>query len=132
MLEKIEKHLASKGIRQGELAAMVGVLPARISKWKSGEGEPTARQALRIARALDLPLEYLVDDDADELPEAKDSTEETQILDLYRALGLTKDEALRAFALAGHLRESTVGNGSIRVGVDRAPVPVEVPRERKA
>ncbi len=63
MLDRLERILAAKGIRQGELERSLGLSENRISKWKSGQGEPTARQAWKIARALGVPLEWLVSED---------------------------------------------------------------------
>ena len=66
MIDRIGKLLDEKGIDQGELESMAGLSFGRISKWKAGTGEPTAAQALRMARVLNVPLEWLVDDSAGE------------------------------------------------------------------
>lgn len=69
MIEKLVKALADRDLTQRAFEAQCGLSENRISKWKDGTGEPTARQALAMARALGLPLEFLVDDSIDE-PEA--------------------------------------------------------------
>ena len=57
-----------QGLTQTGFEAMVGLPPNRISKWAGGQGEPTARQALRMARKLGVSVEFLADDNADEPP----------------------------------------------------------------
>jgi len=67
MLDKIERIREQRGLKQYELEQMAGLSRKRITKWKD-VGEPTARQALRIARVLSVPVEWLCDDDAPDEP----------------------------------------------------------------
>jgi len=98
-IEKIEKLLAAKGWKQNAFEKAAVLAENRISEWKDGEGEPTLRQALRIARLLQVPLEYLADDSLDEpLPSTGVTPDEAAILDLFRALRLDKAEGLRRLA----------------------------------
>lgn len=71
--------------------------PNRVSKWKSGQGEPTARQALRIARVLRVPLEWLADEEAGDEPTALPglSPDEAVMLDVIRDSGLTRRDVTR-------------------------------------
>ena len=62
MLDKILHHAALQGITQTGLEVRTGLPKDRITRWKDGKGEPSAKQALRIADALNLPLRYLIDD----------------------------------------------------------------------
>ena len=40
------------GLSQAELAELVGVTPAAISRWEAGERRPTGERALAYAKAL--------------------------------------------------------------------------------
>jgi transcriptional regulator with XRE-family HTH domain len=63
MHAKIEWLLHERRIRQTELESRLGLPHGRISKWRAGQGEPTARQALAMARVLGCDLVWLVDED---------------------------------------------------------------------
>lgn len=64
MIERIEKLREALGLKQHELETRAELSRHRVSTWANGTGEPTARQALRIARVLGVPLEWLADEDA--------------------------------------------------------------------
>jgi transcriptional regulator with XRE-family HTH domain len=90
MLEKILRLLdARPDLDQGGLEVAARLPQGRISKWKAGKGEPTAAQALRIARVLRVGVEYLVDDDLTEVVPAI-SEEDQRILDLAHELGFKR------------------------------------------
>jgi transcriptional regulator with XRE-family HTH domain len=102
MLEKIDLVLRRKGLSQAALER-IALLPAgRISKWKDQKGEPTVRQALRIAHALDVPIPWLVDDGMDEPPpvSAMPSAAEQLAQRMVRAGDLTEDEVILALSSA--------------------------------
>jgi transcriptional regulator with XRE-family HTH domain len=111
MLEKIELVLRKRGLSQAALER-IALLPAgRISKWKDQRGEPTVRQALRIAHALDVPIPWLVDDGMDEPPpvSAMPSAAEQLAQRMVRALELSEDEVVRALSSAIAARSSLSG-----------------------
>jgi transcriptional regulator with XRE-family HTH domain len=86
MVDKIEKVLELRGLKQYQLEEELGLAVNRISKWK-GTGEPTASQAFQIARFFEVDLEWLVDD-ADETwppPAASPILDEIAILRVIRA-----------------------------------------------
>jgi transcriptional regulator with XRE-family HTH domain len=91
-IAKICRLLAEKGITQVAMERSVGLAKNRISKWKEGTGEPTARQIWEIARALRVPVEYLLDDDQDR-PKPPPDEEEEHILWLVRELGYDEAKA---------------------------------------
>jgi transcriptional regulator with XRE-family HTH domain len=116
---RILKLLEGTGMDQGELESAALLSHGRVSKWKKGIGQPTAKQALRIARILNVPLEWLVDEEAGETPpetppEVKPAytAEEQAIIGAYRASGLTLDEAAR------HLFSLAIEKGRVRGGRD--------------
>lgn len=101
MIEKIRKLLREKKLTQGELERLALLPGGRISKWDGGLGKPSAPAALRIARALGVSVDYLVDDDQDEpIPAASPrSEEERRVLWLADQLGF--EEAVRRLTLSG-------------------------------
>jgi transcriptional regulator with XRE-family HTH domain len=102
MIEKIDDLIRQKGLSQAALERSVCLSQNRISKWKDEKGEPTARQALRIARFFNVPVEYLIDDelDAPPQPSANLSPAEQQALRMVRAGDLTEDEVILALSSA--------------------------------
>lgn len=93
MVEKLDLALDERGWTQSAFEQAALLSANRISKWKNGTGEPTAKQALRMARLLDLPLEYLIDDDQAEPGGMPVSEREKQVWEAIRTLGV--DEAWR-------------------------------------
>ena len=95
IIEKLEILIQERGFTQGEVERLAGLAASRISKWKDGRGEPTARQALRLARLLDVPMEYLVDDLAEgpaQQPHLTDA--ELRAVEITRALGLSVGQVI--------------------------------------
>jgi transcriptional regulator with XRE-family HTH domain len=65
--EKIRVWRERRGLTQEQLAAAVGHLQSRVGKWEKADTlriEP--RFLLRLARALEVPVEFLCDDALDE------------------------------------------------------------------
>lgn len=101
MIEKIERLLAARDMTQASLEQLVGLSVNRISKWKSGIGEPTARQALRIAEVFGVSVGWLISEDDHGNPVVADGLNEDEraVLDVFRALKLERHEAIRRLAL---------------------------------
>lgn len=100
MVSKIRKLIEERGLTQGAVETAAHLPANRISKWAGGQGEPTARQALRLAQILGVPVGYLIDDAIDALPEPPPalSEDEQAVLELFQALELNRKEALRRLA----------------------------------
>lgn len=68
--EKITRRLDERGQSQIWLAAAVGSNPTQVARWadskKGKSSRPSYRELLMISRALELPLEYLCDDECDD------------------------------------------------------------------
>jgi hypothetical protein len=96
-IEKITMLLARKRIDQVELEARAKLPAGRVSKWAT-TGEPTGRQALRIARVLCVPVEWLIDDESlDEPPEKAIgllTDADRAILQIVREKDLTLEAAI--------------------------------------
>lgn len=97
MVDKLVRRLEQQGYTQAGFELATGLTKNRIAKWKAGQGEPTARQALRMARLLAVPLEWLVDDSVDDGGGL--SPEEQALLAEARRVGL--EEARRRLGGVG-------------------------------
>lgn len=90
---KILKMRERLGLTQEELEVRAGLPRNRVAKWESGTGEPHARHLAGLARALTVPVEWLVDDQAADEPPAPRpagvvlSPEEQLLLAAVRELG---------------------------------------------
>jgi transcriptional regulator with XRE-family HTH domain len=81
VMENVLKAAEAAGVRQGDLAEKVGVAPLRFSKWKFGESVPSIGQIVRLARALGVTTDRLLDG-VGELPTPPDGpTPERRIMD---------------------------------------------------
>lgn len=101
MIDKIVILADAKGWDQGEFESLAALPQGRISKWKAGKGEPTAKQALQMARLLNVTVEFLIDPALEQplVPEILTLEEdERAVLDLYHALDLGRREAMRRLA----------------------------------
>lgn len=104
VIDRIEKLRIGRGLEQQEVESLAALGKGRYSKWKNGTGEPTARQALRIARLFGVPVEWLADDDAPEDPPVAVpllSPDEERIIDVVRSLELSRKDAIRRLAGVG-------------------------------
>jgi transcriptional regulator with XRE-family HTH domain len=99
IVKKILHVAESKKLTQVDLAEAAGVAPPRITAWKQGEGGPKIGQALKLARVLGVPLEYLADDSiaVDAVIEPPLSYEDATVLAVFRALKLPLPDVIRAF-----------------------------------
>ena len=87
MVEKLSALLRSKGLTQSAFEAKALLSENRISKWKNGTGEPSAKEALRMARILEVPLEYLVDDEEDDPAPYRETQRDRQLREIIRLYG---------------------------------------------
>lgn len=95
---RIEEARRKAGMSQSRLAIAVGTQQNSVSRWEKGSYAPSLSQAARIAQVCEVDLAWLITGQKKEVENL--SPDERQILDLYRALGLRKDEALRRLASA--------------------------------
>jgi transcriptional regulator with XRE-family HTH domain len=106
MLNRLEKLLEARDVKQVELERRLGLAPNRVSKWRSGQGEPTAVQAARIARELCVSLEWLIEG-VGEMEAAHGPNEvaaltedERYLLTIIRDSGLTRAEVVSRLTAA--------------------------------
>jgi transcriptional regulator with XRE-family HTH domain len=101
--QKLEKLCRKRRWKQAALMNAVNdhcrddpVSKSTVSRWLNGEGKPFDQWALALARALEVPLDYLADDaQEDPLPGLK--PDERSLVEIYRGFrdneGMTLEEA---------------------------------------
>lgn len=92
--KKFVDKLSRLMTNQSEMSRRTGIAQSALSEASSGKRRLYVDQAFLIARVLGVPLDFLADDAQDE-PPAELSADEWAVLDLYRAIGLNRQEALR-------------------------------------
>jgi len=89
--EKLRKQMLLKGFNQQKLARASRVSDSEVSRILSGKSaNPGLENALKLARAVGVSLDYLADDDLNEDPMRPDSVlpaPEEEILEIARDLG---------------------------------------------
>lgn len=62
MLNPIKKARLLKGLRQDELAGLLGISVVSVSKWETGKTFPKVTRLKQIAEILDTTVESLLPD----------------------------------------------------------------------
>jgi transcriptional regulator with XRE-family HTH domain len=65
---RIRDFRQARGLSQDQLAKVMGVDPSQVSRWESGDREPTLESISRLARALDVSIDVLMHAPAEEPP----------------------------------------------------------------
>jgi len=95
--EKLTELLKLRKIKQVDVIVGLGLGKNTVNRWCSGETTPPVDLMLRLARFLDVSLEYLVDD-AMEKPPMRLQAEDYMVVRFMYASGITPDEALLRLA----------------------------------
>mgnify|MGYP003294570958 CR=1 FL=1 len=61
--EKLRKAMKDKGLNQKQLAIRSNITEASMSKYLNGERNPRTDVIVKIAKGLDISVNYLLDDD---------------------------------------------------------------------
>ncbi len=89
--EKLRKQMLLKGFNQQKLAKLSQVSDSEVSRILGGKSQPGLENALRLARAVEVSLDYLSDDELDDEPRpaaAEMDPNEREILDLAHQIGV--------------------------------------------
>ena len=74
--ETLQKLRKQKGLTQEELAEVLYVSRAAISKWESGTAVPESEKLITISNYFGVSVDYLLKDDEEDKAKATDSTRE--------------------------------------------------------
>lgn len=85
-IERLTFLLEAKRIKQAELADYCDIRPATISDWKTRGTLPSSEIAIKIAKRLDVSLDFLLTGENKEDAGLVLSPEEEELLSNYRQL----------------------------------------------
>lgn len=87
--EKLRKEMLLKGFNQQRLARASGVSDSEVSRILAGKSQPGLENALKLARAVGVSLDYLADDrlDADPTQATSASPWEQGLLEVAAEIG---------------------------------------------
>lgn len=105
--EKVDLYMRRRGLNQSELGRATGLPPTRISELLIGKYQGTTEARLRIARALGVTLDYLVDPEMAE-PTPSLSAGEQLVLHAMSTLGVDPDAVVQAIL---HMARPGEGSG---------------------
>jgi len=92
--DKITMLLDRRGWTQRELSRRAKVSHTTVGNWINDGRLPDIEVAARLARVLDVPLEYLADADQDQ-PPTRVGADELALLDVMRSRGITPADVLK-------------------------------------
>lgn len=136
MIEKIADLIRARGFTQDEVERRCGLAKNRITKWKEGTGEPTARQALLLADLFGVPFRFLVDDGMAE-PDHGFTEAQRQLMFVAEPIGYERAAKIILRSLAENV-PPTAASRPARQGIELDPrtgrelVPREPSRKRKS
>lgn len=84
--EKVRKRIEELRVSQEELAEKVGTSQSQVSSWLTKGVVPSTPYALRVSKYLELPIDYLIDDDID-TPATKLTESEQLLIEIGREYG---------------------------------------------
>jgi transcriptional regulator with XRE-family HTH domain len=106
--EKTRALLKAQRLSQSELAERLGTNQPQVCRWLEANTPPRGDYLLKLARVLGVTADYLIDPDQEEPPKpAVLPDDERYLLQLYRDLGLSREEAARALAGAARVASQT-------------------------
>ena len=105
---RLDTLIEARGLSQKGLAELVGIDPARLSEWKRSRWRMPVEVGVRLARALGVPVETLVEESAEPaVPAALPLDEDARyLLRVIADAGLTPGDVARR--LLQSLKEASV------------------------
>lgn len=91
--KKVKWLLALMDVSQSALGRKAGIDHTRISRWLGGQGEFPAAVLLKIAKALNVPYDYLADPSRTEKPDLALLEKERLLAEAIKVVGI--EEAYR-------------------------------------
>jgi transcriptional regulator with XRE-family HTH domain len=130
--DKVRDLLKLHRMSQSDLAAALGTNQPQVSRWLESDTPPKWDYLLKMSRALGVPADYLIDPEQDAPPPSPElSDDERFVLQLYRDLRLSRDEAVRRLASAGASAPASASGVPWIPGAVRDLTPSEFARQRE-
>ncbi|MFA5168256.1 MAG: helix-turn-helix transcriptional regulator [Candidatus Omnitrophota bacterium] len=85
--ERIKQYREALPLSQSEFSKKTGLTPAAISQFESGEREPSLDSLRKLAEGLNVPVGYLVGEEAD-----KEFLDEPELVAMFREMKKLKQE----------------------------------------
>ncbi len=107
LIARIEWALKARGVQKQELAKAIKVNVNTVSKWMEGKNTPKTVHIHKIAKHLKISLDWLLDDEAEDVPGQNDmalSPDDLEVITQVIGLGDLKPEEVHA-ALVRAVRE---------------------------
>jgi transcriptional regulator with XRE-family HTH domain len=110
--KKLKRLCDAKGLNQTDVMRITNASKGTASNWMKGKPNggtaPDLESALKLARALGVPLDYLADDDMDEPPSPPRTLDPADALFLstVKTLGFTYEQAIDWLHKVAKPRES--------------------------
>lgn len=82
--DRLKELRVKKGISQNELARIIGVHVTNISRYERGENRPTSDVLAKLANALDVTADYLMDGSMDD--KAQSTISDKELLSQFQRL----------------------------------------------
>lgn len=100
--EKVRSLLKSLRLSQADLAEAIGTNQPQVSRWLDSNTPPKWAYLLKMARTLDVSVDYLIDPAQVAPPRASELTEDERfLLRSFRALKIDADTAVSR--MSGHI-----------------------------
>jgi transcriptional regulator with XRE-family HTH domain len=123
---KLDMLMQASGLSQKGLSEAIGVDPARLSEWRRGRWRMPIEVGVRLAKALGVTAEYLVDD-SQEGPPTRLDDEARYLLRIIADAGLTPGEVAKDLLRTLRWARTRQGEGSTDLEILDLPPNVSDP-----
>jgi transcriptional regulator with XRE-family HTH domain len=126
---KLRIRLKQMGLTQGTFAELVGTSQSNVSDWMRKKSVPTLPLAQRAAKALGVTMDYLFDEEIEEMPRPALTPEEQVLLDVTRKLGPNGAQEVLSRLITGQVSPGWVPLGPTHGGPPKGDRGPEAPRD---
>lgn len=96
--ENLKEIRMEKELTQGKLAKLIGYAQGNVSRWESGEQEPTATAIIALANALDVSTDYLLGQEDEYGVKQYDALVQDYLTQINNVLSKTNRMKLESYA----------------------------------
>ena len=102
--ELLVELMNARGVNQAQLCKATGIASSAMSHYVRGETDPSFTKAIKIARALDVPIDALAGRDPEiiysfiDMGGKRKKTDEDELVEIYRSLNKKGKKHLLVYA----------------------------------